>query len=117
MLGTKIVYLEGAIAMNKIYQGDAFPLMLDYTVDNIPLVDFDVDEIEFYIGDKQYLLSAGDIVLDTDINKYALFVEQETTFKFDKFAPFQLRLKKNNQVVGEKIGRIPVGDSISRTVI
>lgn len=99
------------------YQGDAYLVTLDYTVDGVPLVDSEIDEIEVYVGDKQYLLSRGDITIDDETGKYTLFVDQETTFKHSIYIPYQIRFKQGNEVVGEKIYKIPMDKSISRNII
>ena len=104
----------------KINNGDALWLMLDYTVgeNNTPLEDFDFDDIEFSLGEKQYLFSAGDIVKDSNTGKYCLYVSQEDTFDLVlNVSHYQIRIKQGDLVFSDDIRKFVVGDSISDEVI
>lgn len=100
--------------------GDTMILYLDYTVDGIPLVEFQPDEIEFTVGSNIYTLTGTNntIELDTDVNKYKVFLDQEATFALmENVCEYQLRVKKDGEVGSEKVQKMPIGKTLSNNVI
>lgn len=53
-------------------RGDTLPIVLDYTINGTPIEEWDLDEIEFTLGSRQFLLSKGDITQDPTTGKYQL---------------------------------------------
>lgn len=102
---------------SRIHRGDAFVLELQYVINGTPIEEYELDDIEFCIGSNTFLLSNGDIERDPETNKYFVFLDQEDTFKFNDIETYQIRIKKDNNVVAEDIKRIPVAQSKSRKVI
>lgn len=98
-------------------RGDTYPIILDYTVNDVPLEDAELDEIEFYYGDNRYLLSTGDITLDEETGKYTVFVDQVQSFGLDDRTQYQIRVRKGVIVSSPKIDKIKIGEAISREVI
>ena len=97
--------------------GDSYIIQLNYTVNDMTLVEFQPDEIEFYFGSNRYLLSDGTITLNQDTNMYELFVSQSNSFCLKDNVSYQIRIKKGEFVSSPKIDRICIGNSISRLVI
>lgn len=98
-------------------QGDTISILLDYTIDDVSLVEYEPDEIEFYIGGNRYTLTGGDIAYDTVEEKYAVRIEQSESFEFSNVTKYQIRIQKGGNVVSSGIQRMLIGASISRTVI
>ena len=97
--------------------GDSFILLLDYTANDIPLVEFEPDEIEFYFGKYRFLLTDGNINLDQDLNKYYVFIDQEMTFDLGEFVDYQIRIKKGIFVSAFCAGLMKLEYTISKEVI
>lgn len=102
------------MAQNK---GDTLYIVLDYLVDGEPLDDAQFDEIELYVGKNRYLLTNGQIVWDSNLGKYCVFVTQADSFKLDTQSEYQLRLRKDDEVISTRIKRLFVGETISREEI
>lgn len=100
--------------MNK---GDALPIVLGYTINGEDITEEQFDEIEFMIGPNRYLLSTGDIVWDSEINHYVVFLDQSESFKLERVAKCQCRFKTEDRVFSSKIKYIGVGDTMSDEVI
>ena len=98
-------------------QGDTITLILDYTVDSVPLVDYNPDEIEFSLGEKQYTMSGNAISIDSVSGKYAVNIGQADSFELEGSTKYQIRIKKSGQVISSKEKRMVIGDSISRVVL
>lgn len=98
--------------------GDALPIILDYTVNDVPLEEYGVDEIEVYFGDNRYLLSKGEITIDEETGKYCFFLSQLQSFRLpNMYAEYQVRIKKGNEVASMNIDKVYIGRSISREEI
>lgn len=98
-------------------EGDTLKIILNYTINGVPIEDLDLDEIEVTIGRKSYYLTEGDIVMDTDLHKYKLPLAQEDTFEMGGTTDFQVRFKKDEDVTSTKTDTIIIGRSLSREVI
>ena len=98
-------------------RGDTLPIILDYTINGIPIEDWNLDEIEFSLGSRQFTLSHEDIVLDPVENKYTLLVGQATSLKLGGQTRYQVRFKKDGEVTSSDIGYIKIGASLSTTTI
>ena len=98
-------------------RGDTYYIQLDYTVNDVPLEEAELDEIEFYFGNNRFLLSEGDITLDQETGKYVVFIEQDPSFKLDDKTEYQIRVRKGNIVSSPKIDKEKIGEAISRKVI
>jgi hypothetical protein len=98
-------------------RGDTLPIVLDYTINGIPIEDWDLDEIEFSLGSRQYTLSHEDITLDDILNKYVLNIGQATTLKLGANTRYQVRFKKDGEVTSSDIGFIKIGASLSTKTI
>lgn len=97
--------------------GDTVKIILNYTVDGVPIAQGDFDEIEFCIGSKRYLLSKGDIVWDATAGAYTVSLSQADTFALNGTHNYQIRLKKDGEVVSSGISIINFGRSISKVTI
>lgn len=97
--------------------GDTFLFILDYTVDGEPIQEDYFDEIEFSIGNKQYLLSKEEIAWDSNISKYTVFIPQADTLNFSMITKYQLRVRKGTEVASSKEMYLLIGNSISKDVI
>lgn len=98
-------------------QGDTITFLLDYTIDETPLSEYNPDEIEFSIGEKRYTLTNGDIGIDESSGKYAVSLSQADSFNMGNVTKYQIRIKKDGEVVSSGVERILLGSSISRTEI
>lgn len=98
-------------------QGDTLDIILDYTINGDPLTEGMCDEIEVSIGDKQYTLTDGDIVWDSELEKYTLFVDQEDTLALQGITEYQVRFKIGTKVASVPISKLLIGNSISTQVI
>ncbi len=98
-------------------QGDTLDITLDYTINGEPLTNGLCDEIEVSIGNKQYTLTNGDIVWNSELEKYTLFVGQEDTFALGRIAPYQVRFRIGTKVASVPICKLIIGGSISTQVI
>lgn len=98
-------------------KGDTLEVLLDFTVDGIPLEEYGADEIEFCMGQYRYTLSGGDIELDPQSGKYSVLINQEQTFNMDYITAYQVRVLKNDRVGSLDIQKIPLGDTLSTTVL
>ena len=98
-------------------QGDTGYIILDYTVDDAPITEGQFDEIEFYLGNNRYLLSAGDIEWNPDLAKYCVFINQSDTLKINSPMSYQLRLRQGRDVISTDIKKKTIGASISKKVI
>ena len=98
-------------------EGDTLKIILNYTINGVPIEDLDLNEIEVTIGRKSYYLTEGDIVMDTDLHKYKLSLAQEDTFEMGGTTDFQVRFKKDEDVTSTKTDTIIIGRSLSREVI
>lgn len=95
-------------------RGDTLYIQLDYTVDDEPLKEGEWDEIEFSFGNKQYSLTNGDIVWDDALEKYCVFIDQEDSFALKNYVThYQIRLKKDNEVISDNIKPFAIGAVIS----
>lgn len=98
-------------------QGDTITFILDYTIDDVPLEEYEANEIEFSIGAKRYTLSGGDIAIDETTGKYAVSISQSDSLTLDSVANYQIRIQKNGEVVSSEIDWILLGRTISKTEI
>ena len=106
--------MSDKLHLNK---GDAFKVEIDYTVNDIPIADADLDEIELYVGDNRFLLSDGSIVLNPETHKLECFISQEMTFRLSEFFKTQIRVKKGDEVSSVNIQTYLAGKVISEEVI
>ena len=100
--------------MNK---GDTITIYLNYTVDGAPISEGQFDEIEFSIGRKRYTLSDEEIAWDEAAGAYSITLDQEDTFALSGDNRYQIRLKKDGEVVSSGISVLTIGRSISKRVI
>lgn len=98
-------------------RGDTLPIILDYTINGIPIEEWDLDEIEFTLGSRQFLLSKGDIALDPTTGKYQLVIGQATALKLGGATRYHVRFKKDGEVTSSDIGTMKIGASLSTSVI
>lgn len=100
-----------------ISKGDAFPVVLDYTLDGVPIEDADLDEIEFSVGSRSLTLTGGDIELDPTEGKYVVFISQAVTLKLGKIMRYKARFKKGTAVASTKIETMKIGASLSSKIL
>lgn len=98
-------------------KGDTITLLLEYTINETPLEEYEADEIEFCIGSDRFLLSDGDIEIDEATGKYAIHISQEQTFAMSPQSWYQIRIRKGAEVVSSAMQLLGVGGSISTEVI
>ena len=97
--------------------GDTVKIILNYTVDGVPISEGAFDEIEFSIGRKRYTLSDEKIAWDEAAGAYSITLTQEDTFALAGDQRYQIRLKKDGEVVSSGISVVNIGRSISKRVI
>lgn len=98
-------------------RGDTLPIVLDYTINGTPIEEWDLDEIEFMLGSRQFLLSEGDITQDLDTGKYQLIIGQATSLQIGGATRYQVRFKKDGEVTSSDIGIIKIGAALSTNQI
>ena len=98
-------------------RGDTLPIILDYTINGTPIEEWDLDEIEFSLGSRQFTLSDEDISFDAVLGKYVLNIGQTTTLKLGGTTRYQVRFKKDGEVTSSDIGTIKIGASLSTKAI
>ena len=101
--------------MSKFNNGDTVHIILEHTVNGVPLEDADLDDIELTVGNKQYTVSGGDIELIE--GKFELFLDQEDTFALDSKTPYHIRIVKDGEVGSPEIKSFPVGGALSDKII
>lgn len=106
-------------------QGDTSYLYLEYTINDQPITEDMLDDIEVSIGNKQYTVSGGDIIWNANhvcesgfVGCYVLWLDQEDTFTFNQQTEYQVRFKHDGrEVASTNVGKMKVGRSISRVVL
>lgn len=103
-------------------RGDAFIIGLGIKVDEEPIVEGYADEIEFTLNPEasenfvQKKLTTGEIVWNTD--KYYVYLSQADTFKCKSGTnKWQIRLKKDANVISSAFGKLTLGEANSREVL
>ena len=92
--------------------GDTLPIILNYYVNDEPIEDADLDEIEFSLGGKTYTLTGDDITLDATLGKYVLFIGKNDTAKLLGAEPVQARFTRGTDIASSDIDYIMVGASL-----
>lgn len=106
-----------ALALNWNW-GDTLDIILDYTIDGVPIEDADLDEMEFSIGPKRYTLAGEDFTIDPVTGKYRLFISQTDSFALGKAPiPYQFRCRKGENVGSTDKEYMYPGETISQEVI
>lgn len=100
--------------MNK---GDTLYIILDYTINGVPIEEMGLDEIEFIIGRKSFKLSEDEITVDEATGKYAVAIGQADTFALGGTSDFQVRFKKDGEVTSTDVDTIRLGKTLSKEVI
>lgn len=115
-------------------RGDTICLMLDYQVNNEPLVEGAYEEIELQINNEsasksmKKTLTGGDIVWETvtylnngveeSFTGYVVHLTQSETFSLNAGqSEAQLRIKMNGEVGSSENSKIKLGAVLSSTVI
>lgn len=113
------------MATNKIgIQGETLPLYFDYTLDDTPLVDANVGNIEFQILDEgaegalKLTLEGGRITEDEDAGMYVATLTQAETFALPQTCRYQLKiLDASGDAIADDIGTFTLGKALSKTVL
>ena len=102
--------------MNK---GDTITIYLDYTVDGAPITEGQFDEIEFCIGSKRFTLTGqqNTITWDSEYGAYCVSLSQADTFALARDNRYQIRLKKDGEVISSGISVLQIGNTISKVTI
>ena len=103
--------------MADFNKGDAFPIVLDYTVNGTPIEDAELDEIEVTIGGRNFKLTSEDIAIDPVSGKYTLFLTQAITLTLGNGTHYQVRFRKGSAVGSTVIESMKIGASLSTKVI
>lgn len=98
-------------------KGDTINIYLNYTLDGSPILEGDLDEIEFTMGSHRYTLTEGDIVWDDNAQLYMVKMPQEDTFDLKSTTRYQLRVRKDNDVGSTDVEESELGDVLSKVVI
>jgi hypothetical protein len=98
-------------------KGDTINIYLNYTLDGNPILEGDLDEIEFTMGSHRYTLTDGDIVWDDNAQLYMIKMPQEDTFDLKSTTRYQLRVRKDNDVGSTDVEESELGDVLSKVVI
>lgn len=98
-------------------KGDTINIYLNYTLDGNPILEGDLDEIEFTMGSHRYTLTDGDIVWDDNAQLYMVKMPQEDTFDLKSTTRYQLRVRKDNDVGSTDVEESELGDVLSKVVI
>lgn len=103
-------------------RGDAFIIGLGILVDKAPITEDYADEIEFTLNPEasenfvQKKLTSGEIFWNTD--KFFLYLSQEDTFKCKSGTnKWQIRIKKDSNVISSTMGKLVLGEANSREVL
>ena len=106
-----------------IMQGDSYPIYIELTQDGDVLVPEMISELEVCVGDKlRKTYSNGEVKFDKEKNQWYIHPTQEETLGLNPDSyPVYVRVRYKNtameEVVGLRVGRITVTDSISEAVI
>lgn len=98
-------------------RGDTLPIILDYTINGIPIEEWDLDEIEFTFGSRQFLMTHGDITQDPITGKYQLVIGQAASLTLGGSTKYHVRFKKDGEVTSSDIGIFKIGASLSSNQI
>lgn len=114
-------------------RGDTIDVSLAYTIDGEPITEGQFDEIEVYIGENRYTLEGEtisttvgntttteiihQIVWDSELGMYTIFVSQEDSFKLTTKTEYQVRFKLGTKVFSSNIKYMPIGKTLSNEVI
>ena len=109
--------------MNK---GDSIRLKLNFTVgkDKLPITEGMFDEMELQLNKQtfgqysvKFLMSAGEIVWDEDLQMYVAYLTQEDSFKLPNEVNYQLRCYNDGIVVSSRIGKFFLGNVLSKEIL
>ena len=98
-------------------KGDTIDVLLNYTIDGNPIMEGDLDEIEFMMGTHRYTLSGGQIVWDSNTSLYKILIPQEDSFDLKSVTRYQLRIKQGVRVKSTDVEEAELGEVISRSVL
>ena len=98
-------------------KGDTINIYLNYTLYGNPILEGDLDEIEFTMGSHRYTLTDGDIVWDDNAQLYMVKMSQEDTFDLKSTTRYQLRVRSGNDVGSTDVEESELGDVLSKVVI
>lgn len=102
---------------NLANKGDTINIYLNYTLDGNPILEGDLDEIEFTIGSNRYTLTGGDIVWDDNASLYMVKMPQQDTFNLKSTTRYQLRVRQGDDVGSTDVEEADLGDVLSKVVI
>ena len=113
-----------------INKGDTLQLILNYQLNGSDLEQDYFDDIELQLNSQsgrnsvKLLYSLGEIVWDSEKNKYVVYLSQEQTFKLkqnqlneDSDVEYQLRVLLNSAVVSSDVGTFTIGPVLSKKVL
>lgn len=104
--------------MNK---GDTIQIILDFTINDEPLVEGAYDEIELQFNKQsaqngiKLLMSDGRIEWDGE--HYVATLTQKETMKLTSSSEYQVRIAINGMVISSDIGKFGVGDVLSSKIL
>lgn len=104
----------------EFHAGDAFPIKFDYAINDVPIEELEIDEIEFCFGTHRFLKSTGDIYLDDETGKYVMWLTQEATwgeYGGGGIGEWTVRFRIGNNVVADDVQEVRVGRGLSMEVI
>ena len=99
------------------HSGDSLPIVLAIDVDDVPAEDAQLDEIKFTMGEKEYTLTGGDIVLDETLGKYTLLVGENDTLNLSGTVPYQVFVAKGDSTGSTDIDYVTIGASLPHTKV
>ena len=106
-----------------IMQGDSYPIYIELTQDSEILMPEMIAELEICVGEQlRKLYSSGDVKFDREYGQWYIYPTQAETLalqpgSYQVFVRVRYKNTETEEVVGVRVGRITVTDSISEVVI
>lgn len=104
-------------------KGDSFKLYINYTIDDVPLPECNLEDLEVQFNEHDtknalnFKLSDGSILLDEEIGVYYIHMKQEDTFKLPLISKYQLRIYIDGDVISNDVSMFRLGDVLSDEVL
>ncbi len=98
-------------------RGDTVDITLNFAVDGQTVTEGMLDEIQYTLGEKDYLLSRGEVYWDDNSGMYHVFIPQADTFALKLTTIQQIRIRMGTTVGSTDQLEVEIGDTKTRRVI
>lgn len=98
--------------MVNIHQGDQYYLPIEITRGQTPITPDMVDDVRIKLGGVLKYYSTGEIIFDTETNKYKYPLTEEETKNLLGQSSIQIGLKIGNDIINSNTENIRVAHSI-----